>query len=245
MYNKGEWRKRQMLDVANCLSHPARYCALARSWSANTNATTGVRHTAMLPPAVATAAPSPVIELDSDGEERTLELVKIEPAPMPCSSPSSRTTRQNPSRSQVVGCIVVCLSSVADPRTSSTNPTYAWWVCTTMARVVEVRAAPATGEEQRAVSSHFLNLPPSLSSTTTLQGSTAAVAYIKLHMTPRMSRRVCLETVLGEGTHPAAPPNAAKKSGMIIWHLEMAWLQSGSAQLVNGFQPSHDSTMAK
>ena len=47
-----------------------------------------------------------------------------------------------------------------------------------------------------------------------------------------MSRRVYLETVLGEDTHPAAPPNAVKKSGMPTWHSETAfWLGSACERL--------------
>ncbi|KAH9980502.1 hypothetical protein BJV74DRAFT_887798 [Russula compacta] len=109
--NTGEWRKRQMLDVANSLE--ARYRTLldtapSRAPDLPTPTPPPVPATPLAhtpshshTPALVTAAPSPVptsptvlrvpplplptevIELDSDGEEKTLELVKSEPAQTP------------------------------------------------------------------------------------------------------------------------------------------------------------------
>ncbi|KAI0253271.1 hypothetical protein BJV78DRAFT_224666 [Lactifluus subvellereus] len=116
-HNEGEWRKRQMLDVAHTLE--ARYRTLldtAPSRAPDLPAPTPppvlpavpLAHTPNHAPAVAVRSPSPtsptalrpqrasplpqlteVIELDSDGEEKTPEMVKAEPMP---ASPILNTT---------------------------------------------------------------------------------------------------------------------------------------------------------
>ena len=116
-HNEGEWRKRQMLDVAHTLE--ARYRTLldtAPSRAPDLPAPTPppvppavpLVHTPNHTPAVAVRSPTPtsptalspqrasplpqpteVIELDSDGEEKTPEVVKAEPTP---ASPILNTT---------------------------------------------------------------------------------------------------------------------------------------------------------
>ncbi|KAH9958989.1 hypothetical protein BC827DRAFT_1216967 [Russula dissimulans] len=84
-HNMGEWRKRQMLDVANSLD--ARYRTLldtAPSRAPDLPTPTpppSAPPTALRPQRILSLPPPPeVIELDSDGEEKRLEFVKVERA---------------------------------------------------------------------------------------------------------------------------------------------------------------------
>jgi hypothetical protein len=119
-HNESEWRKRQMLEVANTLearyrtlldTAPSRAHDLPASTQPPVPLTVPLAHTLTHTPAVSVQSPAPsspnalrpqrahsspnpteVIELDSDGEEKTHEMVKAEPVLGPPSLTRTETT---------------------------------------------------------------------------------------------------------------------------------------------------------